>query len=397
MKLAKNEIKTFETKEELMEYLKYRSENDIILTPFINETGVVHIPNEPLFIDQYCTNVKLDKNGYTISLPDIDISDEDVESCIREEGGFFMVCPKDNKITVIPMTEYAYVGTCQRTGDECATMNRMEESTNRKVLPGAEKAARLTRDALLYGDSCLLLLRDGLIQTNRSKEFVYFDNLEFVERLEEQLKKDHPDADFYSGSVSRENLLVEYALNDVEMEETFRLALNDAGADVQSLKAGVRFTTSDIGYSALRVTFFYEADGIRTMLDGGITLEHKGENGLDRFSTELFSLGSLFKDAEERIEELGNTDINDVAGCIARIREKYTFLPKKAADDVENKARAKFVSGGTAIDVYLALNEIIQLHAAQETLSPTRYINLSEQVAKLMKLPYDKIDAGEDF
>lgn len=52
---------------------------------------------------------------------------------------------------------------------------------------------------------------------------------------------------------------------------------------------------------------------------------------------------------------------------------------------------------GTAIDVYLALNDIIQRHAKMNNVSPTRYLNLCEQVSKMMNLPYDKIDKGEDF
>ena len=397
MKVKRDEVRNFNNRQELMEYLKYRSEHDKWVIPFINEIGVVHIPNEPLFINQYCKNTTIDKNGYTITLPSIDSDKEEVMDCITSEGGFFMATPFEGKMAVIPMTEYAYTGTCQRTGDDCPTMMRDVEGYSKKVLPSSEKAARLTRDASLYGDSCKMLLRDGYIQTNRSKEFVPFDDLEYIERLEQQLALDHSSFTFDRGQVSREYLMVEYLLNDIEMEETVRLALNDAGADIQELKAGVRLSTSDIGMSAMRVALFYDADGIRTVLDGGVTMEHKGDASADKFADLLVSLGEIFKDCENRIEELGNMDIDDVAECISRIREKATFLPKSAADTVEENCRVKFPNGGTAIDVYLALNEIIQVHASQTKVTPTRYINLSEQVAKLMKLPFDKIDAGEAF
>lgn len=308
-----------------------------------------------------------------------------------------MVAPVDGKISVIPMTDYAYLGTCQRTGDDCATMMREIEGTNKKVLPSTEKAARLTRDALLYGDVCKMLLRDGYIQTNRSREFAPFDDYDFVDRLEMQLKNDHPDVEMSKAEASREHLLVEFMLNDIEMEETFRLALNDCGADFQSIRVGVRLSTSDIGMSALRVVFFYVADGVQTVMDGGITMEHKGDADVNKFASQIVDLGTILKDCEERIEQLGNIDINDVAGCVSRIREKATFLPKVAADAVEDELKLRFPAGGTAIDVYLALNEIVQRHATQQKLSPTRIINLSEQVAKLMKLPFEKIDAGEDW
>ena len=107
------------------------------------------------------------------------------------------------------------------------------------------------------------------------------------------------------------------------------------------------------------------------------------------------NLGMVLKECEEQIEQLGNIDISDVAGCVDQIREVYTFFPRQIAEAVEEDCRKRFPKGGTAIDVYLALNDIIQRHSVQNDLTPTRYLNLCEQVAKLMKLPFDKIDAGE--
>ena len=53
-------------------------------------------------------------------------------------------------------------------------------------------------------------------------------------------------------------------MNDEEMEQSFRLKLNDAGADISELKAGIRFSTSDIGASKVYASVFYDADGVRT-------------------------------------------------------------------------------------------------------------------------------------
>ena len=105
----------------------------------------------------------------------------------------------------------------------------------------------------------------------------------------------------------------------------------------------------------------------------------------------------ILKESEERIEQLGNIDIKDVAGCVEKIREVYTFLPKTVAEKVEEDLRIQFPNGGTAVDVYLALNDIVERHSKINVLSPTRYLNLCEQVAKLMKLPFAKIDAGESW
>ena len=93
------------------------------------------------------------------------------------------------------------------------------------------------------------------------------------------------------------------------MEESFRLALNDAGGHVKTLKAGIRFSTSDVGMGKVYATLFYDANGTRMALSGRIELEHDGDSTTDKFKTQLQDLGIMFKESEEQIELLGNTDI----------------------------------------------------------------------------------------
>lgn len=105
----------------------------------------------------------------------------------------------------------------------------------------------------------------------------------------------------------------------------------------------------------------------------------------------------VFKESEELIEKLGNMNISDVAGVVQEIRENYSIFPKGISEKVEAELRIQYPGGGTAIDVYLALNDIIQRYSEENKISPTRYLNLSEQVAKLMHLPFERIDQGEEW
>lgn len=52
-------VKKLKSREELWEYLKFRKENDEWLNVFINEMAAVGIKNEPLFIPQSCSNLKI--------------------------------------------------------------------------------------------------------------------------------------------------------------------------------------------------------------------------------------------------------------------------------------------------------------------------------------------------
>lgn len=241
----------------------------------------------------------------------------------------------------------------------------------------------------------IIAIINGKVSAALSKEYAILPDDELIEHLEKQLMIDHPEYEFDKGMVSHEYLMVEYLLNDTLMEESVRLKLNDAGAHISSLKAGIRFSTSDVGLSKVYASIFYDADGIRTTLGSGIEMEHKGDASPEKFEAKMEDLGLLFRECEERIEELGNIPIRNLAGCVREIREVFTFLPKATAEEVETELQLKYPNGGTAIDVYLALNDIIQRHTKTTNASPTRYLNLSEQVAKLMNLPYGKIECGE--
>ena len=89
-------VKKLKSREELWEYLKFRKENDEWLNVFINEMAAVGIKNEPLFIPQSCSNLKIKKNGYTMDIPDIDYEKTENEECIKDTG-LFLVFPYKNK------------------------------------------------------------------------------------------------------------------------------------------------------------------------------------------------------------------------------------------------------------------------------------------------------------
>lgn len=71
---------------------------------------------------------------------------------------------------------------------------------------------------------------------------------------------------------------------------------------------------------------------------------------------------SLFKEAENQIEKLGNTDIDSISSTVRNIvDDNKSLFPKSFAEDV---VAALSSQSGTAIDVYLALNEIVENYIA---------------------------------
>ena len=125
-------------------------------------------------------------------------------------------------------------------------MARFDPKANKQVLPINEKADRLTRDFQLFSDNCKILLRDGKVSAVLSKEYVILPADKMISILENQLKQDHPDFTFNRGQVSHEYLMVEYLMNDEEMEHPPQ-NIKETGADIYELKKRKSFPPPHIG------------------------------------------------------------------------------------------------------------------------------------------------------
>jgi hypothetical protein len=181
------------------------------------------------------------------------------------------------------------------------------------------------------------------------------------------------------------------------MEDNFKVQMEQSGYKADNFRAGIRFSTSDVGLSKAYCTLFYEMDGTQVILGSGASLTHNNDNTIADFAQQCDEVAIVFKECEHRIEELGNMDITDVGFVVAEIRDRYSFLPTKIGQEVQDECDLKYVNGGTGIDVYIALNEIVSRHLLNTKVSPANQLAIWEQVSKLINLPFDDIDQGKDW
>ena len=99
---------------------------------------------------------------------------------------------------------------------------------------------------------------------------------------------------------------------------------------------------------------------------------------------------SLFKEAENQIEKLGNTDIDSISSTVRNIvDDNKSLFPKSFAEDV---VAALSSQSGTAIDVYLALNEIVENYIASRGNDPTLALTLKDRLSKYLYINIKKYD-----
>ena len=76
------EERTITTREELEEYLKFRTENDLVISCPINSLSAAGIENIPLFVQEYLDSMQASVNGYKEECDTLDYNEREVKECI---------------------------------------------------------------------------------------------------------------------------------------------------------------------------------------------------------------------------------------------------------------------------------------------------------------------------
>lgn len=363
----------------------------------INDVAVIGVDKEQeLFLQEQCSNIAVNLHGSLLKVGSIDPYKPENAICIQKDG-MFLAYPGEYGYEIRPLISVGYISILKRLEMDCGAMMRFDiKGGDRLPLPVREKGQILTRIAQLNSKLCYVITLDGCVPGVVSDQYVPLPYIDLLKAMKRVVTKDHPDLEFDSGTLSFEYLIANYWLNDPVMEQSLALTMKNAGCNVDSLRAGIRFSSSDLGLSSVFLNMFLEINGILMPLGKGIQMEHKGDKAsVEVFEEKCGELGSVLQANEDRIEELGNMDVEDVPGVVATLVKKNAFLPKKAAEKVLEDLRLQMTSG-TGIDVYLALNQIIQVHSTMQKVSDERFLTMSEGVAKLIHTDFSKVTVLEE-
>lgn len=410
--LGDNQVVTFNNDEnnegfdEFLDYLAYRAATDQWYRVKISELYGIGIRKEPLFSKEDAKGVKYVRGSISHELKaPIDIDQRPFEECIRD-GLLVIAMPTKNGFTAWPTRYTATHSLLKRAGVFCDAMLLSERRGKVGVVDIRKKADIFNMGRDVRDNDAVVLIRDGKIGYAGSSTYVRLCPMEGEAAFFEVLKKDHPEIKFDKGMASHEYVFGEYLLHDETMEESLRVMMDEAcsSTTIKHLRAGVRYATSEVGMSAMNAHCFVDIKTsdkekwTRITLPNDVRVEHDGKASIEMWREELEKLGTIFKECEERLEALGNIPIECVWDVVKHIRETYTFLPVKSTETVITQLKTMLPDGkGTAMDCFMALNDIVQ--DALQTggmATPATYINITEQVARLMFLDYHKIDKTKE-
>ena len=414
-----SEVRNLKTREDLQEYLDFRDKNDVWVEPYIDSCALVGLENNPLAI--------LELKGRDDIVLDSSVSVDDLESC-SQDMGWLLNFPMENKFVVYPVLYTGIDSVCQRAGISGRSIRNTEPKKYTKVMSPTRKAAIITEMFGLYTNKCKILVRDGKVPYMGSALYLPLSAKKGVETLEAELKEEYPNIRYMDGMVSHEYLLAEFDLNDESMKENIKESLSVAGKSVSTVSAGIRFVTSDVGTSMMRVSAYITIDGTKAVLGKPIGIRHDiskavkkkekseyeytnvitAEDGvveipkeetkeaeaveMARFSEEIKKIGAVFRECEDQVETLGNTIVNNPAGCFQHIVLANKLLPLGLAKEKAKEIELAYPFCAGAIDIFFALNELVEEANKKKAMTPTQYINVTESVAETLFWDYTLYD-----
>lgn len=372
--LLDHEEKTL-TRDELTEYLEYREGNDKWITPFVNECAIV------AFDDSMNKEICSSEAKMDVSVAYTEARNSDTK--------MILVYPDNFVPQAMPVRYTAINDICSRAGLWGRTVENDTPSKDIGVLPGIIRGQWLSTGFSLNSQETKILVRDGKVGAMKSFKYQPISQKKAVEVLEDAIKEDFENLTFSNATVSHEYLQVNYNLNAVEQEESFRLLLESMGKGVKEVTSMLMFVTSDVGNSSVRAMPFITIDKCPIRLGEKAYLRHEGENNLEKFREILKNVAVSLKEAEDRIEELGNISIEHPYDTLIRISDKL-LLPKTESKSVAENLVSNYPNGCDAIDIFIALNEIVEKKASSSNLN--EIIKLQEKVASCIYLDYSRYD-----
>ena len=360
-----------ENRKALQKYLDFRKQNDEWIIPFCNE----------------CATVGISYFGEVDKTQTDNISEEIIREAM--ENKLLLVFPKEMRHQIMPVRYTAFPDICNRAGLKGRTIELMADKGNISALDPIIKSQWLSTGLSLNGNECKILIRDDKISGMKSHEYQIFPEHMLISVLEEEMASNWPEYEYTGGMVSHEFLSVNYDLNASDMEESLKLRLEDFDIKVEKIKVGVRMDTSDVGNSSVILAPYMTLDNTKIALGKSVYIRHDTSNTLDTIIEKTKLLAVSFKEAEDEIENLGNTQICFPKECFMNIVQNQK-LPKKIAESIADTLAP--MTDATAMDIFIALNQLVEVHFTQSKMALSSLINEQEQVAKLMYLDYTLFD-----
>ncbi len=359
-------------KDEFEEYLETRHRTDMIIPVRVGDLKVVKGPK----------NFEGYKEVLKVEAP---TEEPSKEAYLNGVSQLYVAYPHEMRYILDAVGPTAFGSLFRAAG--------FEQSSALFRFNGTKQAAALDEEArcsiLNSGLACYacypkeirMLMRDGKIKYFYSSLYGVISPLLAYSVFKEEVLTSHPDATFNEGRVGEMFEMARFSLNDKCAESDLSSRLG------REVKLGGIFVTSELGASSCFAGYTARIAGTELRLGKPAKIKHVGSEVEKNFKDEVARLGMSLKEEEDRIEELCNIDIDDCVAVFEAVTAKNEPAAFLSAEAV--KAVLPSLDGeGTALDVFLAINEAVEFMKSATTTE--RYLELLESASRLMWLDFTK-------
>lgn len=238
----------------------------------------------------------------------------------------------------------------------------------------------------------LIKIADGKVSAVHGGDYCDYSILEMQDVFKtvvEYLNRKYPGSSYVEGSGCYDHSVVTamWELEDGEVMEVYKKALDAHSISMKVIKPALRLTTSDVAASGANLyPMLLCGSGNQTIsLGNPIRLTHKGAS-IKKFEENLELLFSRYRETLMDFTKLMDIEIHHPVNCLMGILNKLDMKKKIKNEVVELFQSQNGDVACSAHDLYYALNEAV-FFAACEGMKSQEIIRLEEEVAKV--LSYD--------
>ena len=375
--LKENETKLFNSEKEALATFSEIDKKSIWQRCYTKELEAVGLLKAPILIEQIKAN-----NCFSH-----EVSDESITESI-EGVNLAVNIPSEYGKTTYPLADSGMSSIMQRAGYgiDSSSLRKTKDSRSKSVMDPLKKAMALNFGLETAEDQSLVFILDEKVRAVHSGDTMDYARLPFSELVsvfKDGLASQFADVQFIESSVDYYFSSIMYRIEDSEISKAISEVLSMADIETAGLKTTVRLVSSDVGASGANIYPCLIGNCHYIALGKPLSLTHKSNHSLADFSENVGKVVAMFKDATEKLEEMGNLRLKHPDGCLLRLA-KQCGLSKKISCERAPEFSNLYGSSASLLDCWWELNEIYEkMFVDDNHPNPTKRIQLQEAIARV--------------
>lgn len=374
--LSENETMYISPEEQATELFDRIDSSSVWARVYTKELKAVGLDKAPLLIPELRSTNRFDSS----------VSDDSIIEAM-ESVNLAVKVPIDTGYFTYPLATTGVTSLLQRSGYgiDSSALKRTKDSNGKNAMEPSKKAKAINFGLEIAEDKSLVYILDEKIRAVHSGDECDYARLPFSELMQAfkaGLKDQFAEIFFTGASADHLYLSCTYVIKDEEINTRIKNVFEMSGIDVSQMFTTARLISSDTGNAGANIYPYLQSATRMLAVGKPISLTHKNGHTIEDFKHNVEQVVSMFKDSEEKLEQMGNTSVKHPAGMIQRIA-KQCGLSKKLSVEAAVTFEGMFGAIATQLDVWWEINDIYENGNKSDKLSESRKISIQESIARI--------------